>query len=237
MKEGKLILKTITGSHLYGTENQNSDLDFQGIFIPHKQYVYGLKRCEQVIVKEENDGQVIDYTCFSLPKFVFLAAQNNPNILSLFFSPENRIVECNYFGEKLLGVKTMFLSTKIYHTFRGYAHAQKQKLLTKNPQGKRLEMLEKYGYDVKFAMHLIRLLYEALELLLSHQITYPSPHRKLFKEIRNGEKTLDWVFAEAERIEVLVDEAYVKTTLPRTPNMKTIEDLQMELLEMHWRQP
>jgi len=51
MAERNLILKAMVGSHLYGTETKDSDKDYVGIFIPNKEYVMGLARCEQVEIR------------------------------------------------------------------------------------------------------------------------------------------------------------------------------------------
>lgn len=230
-----LILKTVTGSFLYGTETIESDADFQGIFIPPKEYVIGLQKCEQVIIDElDNKGNKIDYTIYTLPKYIHLAIQNNPNIISMLYTPEKHIIEVDKFGQKLLDNKHLFLSKKSYHTFKGYAYAQKRKILTKEPIGKRVELINKFGYDVKFASHLIRLLYEALDILTIGELTYPSPHRRELKAIKLGEWTLDKVLAESERLEKLIDEAYVKSNLQHKANLEKIQELQMILLDTYW---
>lgn len=232
--KNNLILKTVTGSQLYGTNHADSDLDYQGIFIPPKEYVYGLHRCEQVILQEKHKNEVIDYTCYSLMKFIDLARANNPNIISLLYTPRQRIVHLNGYGSRLIDSRHLFLSKKAYHTFRGYAHSQKNKILTKQAEGKRKELIDKYGYDVKFSYHLLRLLYEALEIFVTGEIVYPSANRQLFIAIRNGDKSLDWVLAEAERIEALVDEAYARSTLQNRSDDVSIEKLLMDLLERFW---
>jgi predicted nucleotidyltransferase len=48
MKEGKIIFKCRTGSHLYGLNNENSDEDFVGVFIPNEEYILGLKNIDEV---------------------------------------------------------------------------------------------------------------------------------------------------------------------------------------------
>lgn len=230
-----LIIKTITGSRLYGTENESSDLDFQGIFIPSKQYVYGLHSCDQVILQNTYSTDVVDYTCYSLVKFVKLARASNPNIISLFYTPKDRIVFINKYGEELIKNVDLFISKKAYHAFRGYAHAQKRKIITKQAEGKRKELIDKYNFDVKFSLHLIRLYMEILDILTIGKIVYPLANRGLLKQIRNGEKTLDWVLAESDRYEHLIDEAYIKSSLQYSSDDVKIEQLQMEMLEDFWK--
>ena len=238
MAEDNMIVKVITGSRLYGTDTPDSDYDYQAIFIPNKEYVYGLKSCNEVgmnhkVVIKDKEVQV-DYKSYNIVKFIDLAIKNNPNILSLFFTPDNCFINKTDWGKELIEKRDLFLSKKAYHSFRGYAHAQKRKILTKDPIGKRKELIEKYGHDVKFSMNLIRLLYECLDIMTVKQIVYPSPHRKMLKLVRNGEWSMDQVFAEADRVEKLVDEAYVRSDLQHSPNFDAIEKFKMRILEEYW---
>jgi len=235
MASDNLIIEAFTGSHLYGTECPDSDIDLVGIFIPTKEYVLGVKRCDQVNLSNFENLVITDYTCYSLIKYIHLAIQNNPNIISLFYTPRNRIKYINIFGEDLIKNRNLFLSKKCYHTFRGYAHQQKRKMLLQNREGKRKDDVEKFGFDPKFAMHLMRLYYECLELMVAGEITYPSPNRVLLKQIREGEKSLEWIFGESERLETLIDEAYVKSDLQHSSDIKKIEELQISMLEMCWK--
>lgn len=243
LAEDNLILKVVTGSHLYGFNTNKSDVDYQGIFIPPKQYVYGLQYCDEVRVNTKtgcnSKGQDIagqDYVCYNLIKFIKLARNNNPNIISIFYTPQNRICFKNKYGNMLLENAHLFLSKKAYHTYRGYAHQQKSKLLSKNPieGSKRKELVDEYGYDTKYACHLIRLLYECLEILVEKKVTYPLVHAKELLKIRNGEYDLDYIFSEAHRLEELVDEAYVGSDLQHSSNNVEIEKLQMNILKDFW---
>lgn len=234
LAKDNLILKVTTGSHLYGTNTEESDWDYQGIFIPPKEYVIGIHTCEQVIVKGKNDS--FDYTCYTLPKYFQLARANNPNILSMLYTPERDIHFSNEYGREIIKNRHLFLSKKSYHTFRGYAHSQRHKILSKDPIGKRKDVVDKYGYDTKFAMHLIRLLYEAIDIMVAKEIIYPATNRKVLNAIRNGEWTLEQVLSEAIRLEKLVDESYVRSDLQYSANDKEIEKLQIRLLEQFWNE-
>ena len=205
-------------------------MDFQGVFIPPKEYVYGLHEVNQVIVQEDYKNIKIDYTCFSLVKFVRLARANNPNIISLLYTPKDRIVFVNQYGQKLIDNRSLFLSKKAYFTFRGYAHSQRDKIINKQAEGKRLEIINKYGWDCKFGLHWLRLFYEALDIFTVGELVYPCANRGLLVDVRNGKKSLDWVLAEGERLEHLVDEAYVRSDLQYMANDDKIEQVQMEIL-------
>jgi predicted nucleotidyltransferase len=242
MAEQNLILKVLVGSHLYGTNTESSDRDYVGIFIPSKDYILGLKTCEQVEIRtnptdsgKRNSKEDTDTVIYSLPKFIKLAYENNPNITETFFVDPPHILFCNEFGKQLLDNYKLFISTRVKHKFLGYAHSQKMKLLNKEPIGNRKEYLEKFGYDVKFASHLIRLLTEGLELLVEGRLAFPITHNRLVRDIKEGKLDLSQVLTKADHLESLVEESYVKSTLPHTPDLDAINNLQIQMLENFWK--
>ena len=241
MAEKNLILKVLVGSYLYGTNTENSDKDYLGIFIPDEDYVLGLKRCEQVEIRtnpsssgKRNSKDDTDTVLYSLPKFIHLAAQNNPNITELFFAPEKCILYSNSLGDKLLKSFPLFISKKVKHTFLGYAFSQRQKLMYKNPIGTRLEYVEKYGYDVKFASHLVRLLTEGIQFLVEGKIDLPLSNNQYVRDIKLGKYDLNQVLTRADEYEKLVEEAYVRSSLPHTPDLEAINKLQINMLRDFW---
>lgn len=137
MAERNLIYKVKVGSHLYGCNTSESDTDYVGVFIPDEDYVLGLFRYEENCSstnssdKSRNTKDDIDCVLYSLPKFIQLASGCNPNIVEIFFAPDNCIEYINDFGQKLKDSYKLFISKKAKHTFSGYAYSQKQKILTK----------------------------------------------------------------------------------------------------------
>ena len=242
MAERNLILKVMVGSNLYGTETPNSDKDYMGIFIPDREYVMGLSKCEQVDIRtnpsdsgRRNEKGDTDTTIYSLPKFIKLAYENNPNIVELFFADPKHIVFCNDYGKRLLESFPLFISKRVKHKFLGYAHSQKMKVMTKNPIGNRKEYIEKYGYDVKFASHLVRLLSEGLTLLVEGRLNFPIDHNRYIRDIKEGKYDLGQVLAKADELESLVEQAYVSSQLQNSPKHNEIENLQIEILEDFWK--
>lgn len=241
MAQRNLIFKAMVGSHLYGTETPNSDKDYVGIFIPDKEYVLGLSKVEQIELRtnssssgHRNTKNDTDTVLYSLPKFIKLAADNNPNLVELFFVDDKHKIFCNTYGDRLLEAYPFFISKKTKHRFLGYAHSQRQKLLFKQTEGGRVEYYEKFGYDVKFASHLIRLLTEGLELLVDGRLTFPITHNRLVKDIKLGKLSKNQVLAKADQFEALVEESYLRSSLPYSPDYNKISDLQIAILEEFW---
>lgn len=78
----EVLFKALAGSHLHGTATEKSDLDWRGVLIPSLYDVlFGHK---ETIVEQEDQDTVF----WSLPHFIKLSAKGNPNILELWFSPQ-----------------------------------------------------------------------------------------------------------------------------------------------------
>jgi len=289
----RTILKIRTGSHLYGTNTENSDEDYAGIFLPPPEYLLGLKRVEEIdlgkkdkLESGKNSPNAIDFKLYSLQKFVKLALDNNPNILEMLFVNDNNIDYIDPIGKKLLSLRYMFPSKNIKYRFLGYAISQKHKMVIKldnyeklleairkldkyqdekfllellpNPLfikrrdlikiadinvpatatikktkkiiaqrlskfGSRKELVSKYGFDTKFASHLIRLLLEGKELLITGNLIFPLQYADLLKDIRYGKYELAKVLELSEELESDIEKLYDATKLPLKPNYKAVE--------------
>jgi len=118
-KDFKIIFECISGSHLYGVDTPESDVDIRGVFIPPKEYLLGfLHRVEQI---EEHKQDVVHY---DFRKFMKLAADCNPNIVELLFVPENSWQITSPEWATIITNRHLFLSTKARWTFSGYATSQ-----------------------------------------------------------------------------------------------------------------
>jgi predicted nucleotidyltransferase len=121
----RTIYITRHGSHAYGLNTPESDLDLRGIAIPPKEYFIGfLKRFEQAESKDP------DLTIHDIRKFFVLAAECNPNIIEVLWSDEEDHLLITPVGKKLLDARALFLSRKAKSTFSGYAIAQLKRIKT-----------------------------------------------------------------------------------------------------------
>ena len=112
----RLCFLTISGSHGYGLNTETSDIDLRGVILPSKDEIIGLKNFKQ------KDDKETDSCLYELNRFIYLAKDNNPNVIELLGMKEYLIF--NDIGERLIDNAKLFLNKRCYKTFNGYATAQ-----------------------------------------------------------------------------------------------------------------
>jgi len=144
--ERNKILEIRVGSHLFGTDTSDSDLDLSGIFMPCEEMIYGFQNCEEVdlsiVAKDDtgrNTSEAVDRKYYEFRKFVRLAMQNNPNILHHLFVDEKNIVQINDIGKRLLAKAEIFPHKGAHHRFVKYADSQRHKMRIKPENYAKLE--------------------------------------------------------------------------------------------------
>ncbi len=99
----------------------------------------------------------------------------------------------------------------------------------------RHELEEKYGYDTKHAMHLVRLLRMGEEILSTGQVLVRRPDAQELLGIRNGDKTYEEIVEWAEQQEKKVSkDLYQKSSLPKQSNKRLAAELIMEVQDIAW---
>jgi hypothetical protein len=171
--------------------------------------------------------------------------ENNPNMIDSLFTPRRCVLTSTPIGELVRDNKNLFLHRGCWHKFKGYAYSQLKRLPPKYeendqgdmvlvlPKGKRRDLVLKYGYDTKFAYHVVRLILECRQILAEHTLDLER-HKEQLKAIRAGEWTLDhlneWFTIQEKQLEVL----YAESTLPYKPDEKKIKQLLVDCLEHHY---
>lgn len=118
--------------------------------------------------------------------------QGVPNNIEILFVRQQDFLKVTELGQVLIDHRHLFLSKQIQKKFGGYAYSQLMKLKNKKSNGTgRRDLIEKYQYDTKFAMHSVRLLTSAIEILETEDFSTYRPNRQLLLDIRNGKYTFD----------------------------------------------
>lgn len=243
---GDEILRVEVGSTAHGTGvSGTDDLDLMAIVIPPIEQVVGLHPFEHYIyrtatirtgrVDAKSEPGDIDLTIYSLQKFVGLARKGNPSILNVFFAPVHYATPQ---GERLRRAAPLFQSKEAGRRFLGYMNAQKHRLVGERGQKgvNRPELVEKYGYDTKYAYHIIRLGLQGLQFLNTGKISVPMPEhlRLLLLAIREGQYTQERIFQWAEELESEMLEVLAASKLPETAPEGPINQLLVSLHEEAW---
>jgi predicted nucleotidyltransferase len=95
---------------------------------------------------------------------------------------------------------------------------------------KRAALEKRSGYDTKHASHLIRLISEGRELLLTGQITFPRPDAELLRAIIDGEYSYEQLMSMIGDLDTVFREITVQSLLPEYPDQELAEELCQSLV-------
>lgn len=134
----KEIFRARVGSQLYGLSTPESDEDFMSVFIPSGKDILGLHPVKEInsstkssTEDRRNTKDDTDDIAKALPEFLKLLLANNPNIVELLFVPQEHVITSTIEYGVLIANFTEIISTRVLHTFTGYAFSQKKKLMVK----------------------------------------------------------------------------------------------------------
>lgn len=244
--------EVVMGSIAYGVAEDHSDMDVYGFAIPPRDWVFPHLRGEIPGFDEPGQsfdqiqqhhmldpsalggrGREYDLTVYSIIKYFRLLMENNPNIIDTLFVPRNCVLYSTAVGEMVRENRHLFLHKGCWPKFKGYAYSQVHKMRTKNPEGGRKAIVDEFGYDVKFAYHVVRLLYEVEQILLEQDLDL-ARHREQLKAIRRGEWTQQQVeefFVAKER---QLETVYLESDLSPVVQVDAIKKLLLHCLEQHY---
>lgn len=243
-----VMYETVMGSQAYGVADEDSDFDVVGFCIPPKQLVFPhlsgeipgfgkqLKRFEQFqehhVLTDRNE---YDLKIHSIVKFFQLAMLNNPDVIDSLFTSTECVLHATQVGVLVRENRRKFLHKGAWHRFKGYAYSQLAKMKGKNPEpgSKRSELREKFGFDVKFAYHVIRLLGEVEQILNEGDLDLRRNSEQL-KAIRRGDLTEDEIIQMAAEKEKYLERCYEASSLPYGPDEAAIKQLLVHCLEEHY---
>lgn len=216
--------------------NSIDDKDTMAVCVPPKDYYFGLREYGSKGTKEIQRDEW-DIVIYEARKFVSLLAKGNPNVLSMLWLDPKHYIKQTRAGKRLIAHREWFVGRHVYKSFTGYAYSQLKRMESHAFQGymgqKRKQLVEKFGYDTKNAAHLIRLLRMSIEFLTDGELYVEREDATQLLDIKKGQWKLEEVKKEADRLFKLADMAYVKSDLPKKPNMELIIPLLVGIVEMH----
>jgi len=202
----RVIHLFVGGSELHGAKvHGTDDLDIYGVYIEPPDLILGLESLPHFVWSTASDDRRngpndVDVTLYSLRKWATLACKGNPTALHFLFAGG---IIGDPVWKRVVAQKSSFLARGCAKQFLGFADDQLQRMTGRKGRGKkgqRPEIEAKYGYDVKAAMHTLRLLYECKEIVSQGNITLPRPERDFLIRVRTGKYSIDKVLGFAKEL-------------------------------------
>lgn len=124
----KQIVKIKVGSFLYGTNNEESDTDIKGVYVPNlRELILGRipkgRSFSTGDNKTKNTKGDKDITYYSIHEFLKLACAGETGVIEMLFAPDDMILETSQHWKFLVGNRSKFI-TKHLKAFMGFARSQ-----------------------------------------------------------------------------------------------------------------
>lgn len=203
-----VIYRCVIGSRAYGLDDDQSDTDYRGIFLPPAQLHWSLYGVPDQIERYETQEQY-----WELQRFLVLALKANPNVLECLYT--TLVEKATPLAEELLAMRDAFLSKLVYQTYNGYVMSQFKKM--------QADLRNQGQVKWKHVMHLLRLLISGIEVLQTgHVPVRMDAHRDQLRSIKRGE--VPWEETESWRGSLHRDfeAAFRKTELPERPDYERV---------------
>ncbi len=256
------ILRSVVGSGVHGIAIAGTDdHDEMGIYIDKPDHVFAVsefrpdaqdkswklgKRRDDFTARTQPEGERsgpgdTDLVVYSLRKYLKLAVKGNPTALLPLYAPEKDLIKITPLGEQLRMHQDWFLSELSVKRFMGYMHAQHERMLGRGAQGRvpnRPELIEQYGWDVKYGSHALRLAYQGWEIAAEGTLTLPlaEEDRERVLKVKTGQVSREEVSEEITDIEtsiqILIDGN--RLAVPKQPNYDAIETWSFLAHMEHW---
>lgn len=199
-----VIYRCVIGSRAYGLDEEESDIDRRGVYLPPADMQWSLYG-----VPEQLEDQVTQETYWEMQKFLILALKANPNVLECLYTP---IVEhATPLAREMLDMRDSFLSRMVYQTYNGYVMSQFKKL--------QADLRNKGHVKWKHVMHLIRLLLAGIGVLQEGCVQVEvRQHREQLLAIKRGQMRWDEVQKWRLSLHREFDAAASATRLPDRPD-------------------
>lgn len=242
LQAGSLIHLFVGGSQLHGAKVHGyDDLDIYGCYVEPPERILGVLALEHFVwssgsATEKNTADDVDVTTYSLHRWGELIRKGNPAILHYLFAAND--LSSSETWERFIGShRERLISKKAAMQYIGFAASQRMRLTGERGMGRhgqRPDLVERYGFDVKFAMHYVRLLGECRELLLDHRVTLPRPEKALLIDIRTGKYTQEQVLGIGDDLERECQQLLEKSDLPDNVDINMLSQQIADAYQYHW---
>ncbi|MGY1695835.1 MULTISPECIES: nucleotidyltransferase domain-containing protein [unclassified Geodermatophilus] len=243
------VLRAQVGSGVHGTSVAGQDdRDEMGVCLEPPEYVTGTARVPAGLATTEtvpfeqyhrhtawdrpgglanrSGAGDVDVVVYSARKWARLALGGNPTVLLLLFVPDEEVVVRDAAGAELVAHADRFVSRVAADRFLGYLRGQRAAMTGQaGAHPNRPELVAAHGFDVKYAMHALRLGLQGVELLTTGRITLPvpEPDRAYLRRVRRGEVPLAEVVAAVDDAEARLAALRDSPAVPARPDRAWVD--------------
>lgn len=242
------ILRSVVGSGVHGIAIEGTDdHDEMGVYVSPIEHLLGVRSYrDDFIARTQPEGARsgpgdTDLVVYSLRKYLRLAMKGNPTALLPMYAPESDLIVVTELGRELRDNRHWFLSNHAVERFLGYMRSQHERMMGEGKRNRvpnRPELVERFGWDVKYGSHALRLAYQGHEIASEGRLTLPLAEttRQRVLAVKRGEVPRDEVSAEIASLETkvrnLLDAG--RTAVPEFPNVAAIESWSVDVHRRVW---
>ena len=214
-----LLYEVVHGSHLYGTNTFDSDLDIKGVYAPYSYDVLcGEEPALNVISKankrinEKSDKNTIERKYYSLAKFYHLLSKGDIGCTEMLFARNFATQKFDNFVKEILDDAPRYMISKKIVSFINCAN-NNIKNAEKSANVNDINIRNKSLYNA------VRLNMEVQELVNTGKIKFPLTDREYLLNIRNDNVDYQETFNQAKLMSEQSIELINDSNLSDTANM------------------
>lgn len=127
------VFLSVSGSHMWGLNREDSDIDIRGIYCDPTSNILSLHPGSDTVEAIGLFGGLVDVQLYEIGKALRMLQKNNGNIIEMLMSPLTFYAdETDWFT-----TATHFLTKSLRHYYEGYYHSQRNRAM-RNRGGKAL---------------------------------------------------------------------------------------------------
>ena len=204
------VLSVIVGSHAYGLDTDESDVDRRGVYVPPTRLFWTFEKPPVSV-----DGPEQERLSWEVEHFLSLALKANPTVLEVLAS--DLVETCTPIGSELRDLLPLLLSQRAADSYRRataqqFARASAAMASGGTPRWKQV-------------MHVIRLLTLCDRLLSTGELVIKvDEHRSQLLAVRDGDVPWKDVVKWVEDLRDRTARAVLRSPLPAVPDTAAVED-------------
>ncbi len=145
-KGASLLYLAVSGSHVWGLERPDSDIDFRGVYQVPTVQTMGLEKGRDTV--ELTEG-IYDVQLYEVEKFLNMLCNHNGNMVNLLYYPRPAFAS---FVLPWVWLSKSFTTRKLRNYYRGYAEGQRKRAMSQRG-GKALIYTYREMFSGLWTMH------------------------------------------------------------------------------------